>query len=121
MAKHSNEPPVSVITQTPLGNVDIHNVSGRMKQRLINEGRMTADKFTQPPNTTGKKLESLRNKVDAVDPTKLKIGDMVEFRKKVSQVVEMHEKKGVKITKGKNEISKWIPFNRIKTVNPEED
>lgn len=124
MAKEE-EAPASVVVQTPLGKIDINNVSGAAKRRLIMEGKVNPDKFVTPDNMPGKKLAALRakNKVNLgiKEVSDFKVGDLVEFRKRVSPIVEVNPKKGVKISKGKDEISKWIPFNRLKPVTPDEE
>lgn len=125
MAKGGEEVPASVVVQTPLGKIDINNVSGAAKRRLIMEGKVSPDKFVTPDNMPGKKLAAMRAKnktnLGIGDVGQFKVGELVEFRKKVSQIVEVNPKKGVKISKGKGEVSKWIPFNRIKPVTPDEE
>jgi hypothetical protein len=53
--------PVSVLTQTLNGRViDMSNLPGAVKIKMIQEGEMGVDAFATPPNMPGHKLRKIR-------------------------------------------------------------
>lgn len=120
---NDNEP-ASVMVGTSVGNkYDINNLSGKKKKQLIAEGDMSEDAFTAPPNMPGKKLAELRkekrsNKVESnpnIENT-YSVGDIIKFRDLVAEVLKVHAKKGVLITK-RDGSKTWVHHSKIELAS----
>ena len=76
--------PVSVLTRTRNGNnIDLNNIPGLVKARLIIDGQMSIDDFMSPANMPGIKLKKLREEhrakyekvLDGIRPAEGEIND----------------------------------------------
>ena len=120
--KDDEDAPASVLVKTAKGGqYDINNISGAAKKKLIRAGEIEEDAFNTPDNMPGKKLAELRarKREETKDnghpdiPNPYHEGQLVQYREYVSEVVEVDEKKGVKIRKREGGISKWIHHSKV--------
>ena len=118
---------------------DLHNVPGHIKKALIESGTVSIDKFFIAPggidrnNAPGsvlaplkaehrKRMSSLVGK-DKVKGNPYSIGDMVEYRKEVREIIAISSKNKdlVKLTQKSGEESKWISYEKLKPVKINEE
>jgi hypothetical protein len=118
---------------------DLSNISGKAKQRLIQEGKIPAANFIGGDNLPGKVIAEMRAK-EKVNTDKLekelqkkaeeelikqenvyKVGDTVVFRKYASQILEVHPKKGLKLKLREGRKSKWIHHSKVQPVSDDEE
>lgn len=121
------ETPASVMVKTPEGRViDINNISGLAKAKLIMEGEFTQDQFTTPDNMPGKKLAALRasknvniqkgiDEISKDKKNKFKVGDIVRFKNNVSEVLEIDDNR-VKIARVDGKII-WIHHTKAELMD----
>jgi hypothetical protein len=121
--------PTSLITKTRSGQeIDLNNLPGRTKLRLIQADEMGIDQFISPPNMPGHKLKAIRDahrervgeQLKAVLMEKTKdfvVGDFVSFRGGSYEVLKVRQD-GVMINMKLNDDAEfknvWIPKAKIK-------
>lgn len=131
-SEHDEDEPASVIVSTHTGGkYDINNITGKRKIQLITEGEIKEEAFDTPPNMPGKKLKEYRENLaksrkanaDAVEedtPNDFNVGDLVKFDGHVSEVVKVHEKKGVLIHKREGG-KMWVRHSKVEAVAEPKD
>src|SRR3990170_4044498 len=119
--------PASVLIDTESKDkIDINNISGKRKARLVMEGEISIDNFLLPSNMPGKQLKELRDRHrSAFDsgikrltkdaPNTYQVGELVKYRESVSEVLEVDSNKGVKIRKREGG-TKWVHHTKVEMV-----
>ena|SRR5436190_14580490 len=127
------------VKTTHHGVVDLNNIPGKVKRMLIESGDIAPERFVSAPsgidrdNAPGRVLAPLREEAKKrwskfakgiktktkKEPTIFKVGDIVLFKKHASEIVEINEKKGLKIIKKDGTTSGWIWFTKVKLVDSE--
>ena len=116
--------PTSILTATKDGYpIDLQNVPGMTKIRLIKEGQMDIDRFVMPPNMPGKKLVILRQahreKMEAqiaeidkkeADKNPYKVGDMISYKENTYEVLKVDGER-VQISKDDKEV--WVKHTKV--------
>ena len=132
-SQDNEDEPASVTVSTAAGNrYDIHNISGKMKARLIAEGEVNENAFATPANMSGKKLKEFRarhskNIAPAVaaakvsdEPNNFKVGDLITHRGFATEVIKVHSTKGVLVRKREGGKT-WIHHTKVEEVKVKED
>jgi hypothetical protein len=119
------EVPASAMVRTSSGRYDIHNITGVRKAQLIMEGEVDSDVFISPPNVTGAKLKELRDAHNATMDKAIqnisdvkneyKKGDLVKYHNIVVEVLDVHDTRGVKITKREGG-KVWVHQSKVEKV-----
>lgn len=124
MQGHDIDPddlPVSNFVATESGQeIDLNNLPGTTKVRLIQEGEMKIDAFIAPANLPGKKLQELRErhresmeaalKKDSI-PNEFQVGEMITFKGKVYEVLKVDSDRGVVIERKGKEV--WVHHSKV--------
>ena len=96
---------------------DINNLPGVIRDQLIKEGKLAAERFNVQDNVPGvnrKPVAEVEVKEENING--YQVGDTIIFRKHASEILETHPKKGLKIRLKEGKISKWIHYSKVKEV-----
>jgi hypothetical protein len=101
---------------------DINNLPGVIRDQLIQEGKLAAERFNVQDNVPGVNRKPVAKVEDAKENVNTyQVGDTVIFRKHASEVLEAHPKKGLKIRLKEGKKSKWIHFSKVQEVRVKEE
>lgn len=112
------EEPAMNIVETSTGSIDINNISGKRRAELIARGIVPALTFVTPPNIAGKNIGDRVREVEVKKAkssvkNKLTVGDLVEFKGQVREVVAVSNLRGVKLAKREGGKTGWIHHTKV--------
>jgi hypothetical protein len=127
-AQYDDKTPTAFVTTRSGGIIDVNNVPGVVRARMISSGEVSLNRFVGAENMPGTKLKPIRDRFaasmekavekvateEASEENPLKVGDMVEYKDNIYEVLKVDGKKiMIERTINGEKKEQWITYTRV--------